>query len=229
MAEAEAAAKLDHAGIVPIYEVGESQSEPYLVMKLITGENLAQRLQRGPLSIDDTVQLGIQLAHAVHHAHQRGVIHRDLKPANILLDAEHDDRPMITDFGIAKLVQSIRQRMTSAGEPIGTPHYMPPEQADQTRGPVGPEADVYSLGAVLYAALTGRPPFQAASAVDIVFQLLTKEPVSTKRLNATVPATLDAIVMKCLEKVPSRRYRPQENWPKTSITLPMANRPSQDR
>ncbi len=207
VAEAEASAQLDHPGIVPVYAVGETQNEPYLVMKLIKGENLAQRLQRGPLSIEEATQLGISLAQAVHHAHQRGVIHRDLKPANILLDAEHNHRPVITDFGIAKLVQSIRQRMTSANEPIGTPHFMPPEQADQTRGAISPASDVYSLGAVLYTALTGRPPFQAASAVDVVFQLLTKEPVAPRRLNATIPATLDAIVMKCLEKAPARRYQ----------------------
>ncbi len=121
VAEAEASAQLDHPGIVPVYAVGETQNEPYLVMKLIKGENLAQRLHRGPLSIEEATQLGISLAQAVHHAHQRGVIHRDLKPANILLDAEHDHRPVITDFGIAKLVQSIRQRMTAANEPIGTP------------------------------------------------------------------------------------------------------------
>jgi serine/threonine protein kinase len=205
--EAEAAAKLDHAGIVSIYEVGEHNGEPYLVMRLIDGDNLAKRLQDGPLPVDIVTRIAIEVADAISHAHQRGVIHRDLKPANILLDRQENQRAIVTDFGVAKCIESIRGGLTTAGEPIGTPHYMPPEQADASRGEIGPAADIYSIGALIYAMLTGRPPFQAASSIDVILQVLSSEPVPPRRLNATVPATLEAIVLKCLQKEPTRRYK----------------------
>ncbi len=205
--EAEAAAKLDHPGIVCIYEVGEFQDEPYIVMEWIDGENLATRLYRGPLTIAEATRVAIDVANSMSHAHQRGVVHRDLKPANVLLDCQQDDRPIITDFGVAKCIESIRGGLTTAGEPIGTPHYMPPEQADSSRGVIGPASDVYSIGAMIYAMLTGHPPFQAASSIDVILQVLSSEPVPPRRLNATIPATLEAIVMKCLKKDAKHRYK----------------------
>lgn len=203
--EAEAVARLDHPGIVTIYEVGEHDGHPFLAMKLIEGGSLSQHLQQGPLDAERALKIAIEVSEAISHAHERGVIHRDLKPANILLD--QDGRAVVTDFGVAKCFESLRAQLTTAGEPIGTPHFMPPEQADPGRGAIGPASDVYSIGAVIYAMLTGRPPFQAASPIDVIMQVLSSDPVPPRRLNATVPAALDAIVMMCLQKDPRRRYR----------------------
>lgn len=203
--EAEAVARLDHPGIVTIYEVGQYESQPFLAMKYASGGSLASVLQKGPLSVERTLELAIEIAEAISHAHERGVIHRDIKPANVLLD--NDGRAVITDFGVAKFTHAAACLLTTAGEPIGTPHFMPPEQADAGRGVIGPPSDIYSIGAVIYAMLTGRPPFQAASSLDVILQVLSNEPVSPRRLNATVPVPLDAIVMKCLQKEPTRRYR----------------------
>lgn len=203
--EAEAVARLDHPGIVTIYEVGQHDGQPFLAMKLIEGGSLSQRLQQGPLDCKRALEIAIEVSEAIAHAHQRGVIHRDLKPANILLD--QDGHAVVTDFGVAKCVENARCQLTTAGEPIGTPHYMPPEQADANRGVVGPASDVYSIGALIYAMLTGRPPFQAASAIDVMLQVLANDPVPPKQLNSTVPVTLEAIVLKCLQKESKRRYQ----------------------
>ena len=143
------------------------------------------------------------MAEAIAYAHRRGVIHRDLKPANILLDA--DGNPRVTDFGLAKRVQA-DSGLTGSGQVMGTPSYMPPEQAGGRRGEVGPAADVYALGATLYCMITGRPPFQAATAMDTVLQVLSEEPVPPRRLNATIPRDLETICLKCLEKEPGKRY-----------------------
>lgn len=203
--EAEAVARLDHPGIVTIYEVGEDDGHPFLAMKLIEGGSLSQLLQQGPLDAQRALKIAIEISEAIAHAHARGVVHRDLKPANILLD--QDGHAVVTDFGVAKCLESFRCQLTTAGEPIGTPHFMPPEQADAGRGEIGPAADVYSIGAVIYAMLTGRPPFQAASPIDVIMQVLSSDPVPPRRLNATVPVALDAIVMMCLQKDPRKRYR----------------------
>ena len=203
--EAAAVARLDHPGIVTIYEVGKHDGQPFLAMKLIEGGNLSQRLQQGPLECKHALEIAVEVSEAIAHAHQRGVIHRDLKPANILLD--QDGHAVVTDFGVAKCLEIARCQLTTTGEPIGTPHFMPPEQADANRGTVGPASDVYSIGAVLYAMLTGRPPFQAASAIDVMLQVLANDPVPPKQLNSTVPVTLEAIVLKCLQKEPRRRYQ----------------------
>ena len=202
--EAEAAANLDHPGIVPIFEVGQHEGQHYFSMGFVEGQSLAQRLAEGPLPAREAAALiRSRSAEAIAYAHQRGVIHRDLKPANILLDA--DGNPRVTDFGLAKRVQA-DSGLTGSGQIMGTPSYMPPEQAGGKRGEVGPAADVYSLGATLYALITGRPPFQAATAMDTVLQVLNDEPVPPRRLNATIPRDLETICLKCLEKEPGKRY-----------------------
>jgi hypothetical protein len=201
--EAEAAANLDHPGIVPIFEVGQHEGQHYFSMGFIEGQSLSQRLAAGPLSPREAAALMVKVAEAIDYAHRRGVIHRDLKPGNILLD--QNGNPRVTDFGLAKKAQS-DSGLTGSGQIMGTPSYMPPEQAGGQRGTVGPAADVYALGATLYALLTGRPPFQAATAMDTVIQVIGQEPVSPRRLNPSVPRDLETICLKCLEKEPGKRY-----------------------
>ncbi len=201
--EAEAAANLDHPGIVPIYEVGQHEGQHYFSMGFVEGQSLSQRLADGPLPPREAAALMVKVAEAIAYAHSRGVIHRDLKPGNILLDRQGN--PRVTDFGLAKKLEG-DSGLTGSGQIVGTPSYMPPEQAGGNRGEVGPAADVYALGATLYCAVTGRPPFQAATAMDTVLMLLSEEPVPPRRLNATISLDLETICLKCLEKEPGRRY-----------------------
>jgi eukaryotic-like serine/threonine-protein kinase len=201
--EAEAAANLDHPGIVPIFEFGQHEGQHYFSMGFVDGRSLSQRLADGPLAPREAAELIGRVSEAIDYAHQHGVIHRDLKPANILLDQKGN--PRITDFGLAKKIQG-DSGLTGSGQIMGTPSYMPPEQAGGRRGEVGPAADVYALGATLYALVTGRPPFQAATPMDTVIQLLTDEPVPPRRINAALPRDLETICLKCLEKEPGRRY-----------------------
>ncbi len=201
--EAEAAANLDHPGIVPIFEVGQHEGQHYFSMGFVEGQSLSQRLAEGPLPAREAAELIRRVSEAIEYAHQRGVIHRDLKPANILLD--QNGNPRVTDFGLAKRVQS-DSGLTGSGQIMGTPSYMPPEQAGGKWGDVGPHADVYALGATLYALITGRPPFQAATAMDTVIQVISDEPVPPRRLNASVPLDLETICLKCLEKEQGKRY-----------------------
>ncbi len=201
--EAEAIARLDHPSIVPVYDVGQVGDRPYIAMKYIAGQTLAQRLEQGPLAPREAARLAAHVAHAVHAAHQAGVLHRDLKPSNILLD-DHN-RPIVTDFGLAKQ-QASSVDLTGSGAAVGTPLYAAPEQAAGARGHVGPASDVYSLGCLLYHMLTGRPPFQAATAGDLLMMVLEQEPVPPRVLNPKVDRDLEMITLRCLQKPPDLRY-----------------------
>jgi outer membrane protein assembly factor BamB/predicted Ser/Thr protein kinase len=209
-AEAQAAAKLEHPHIVPIFEIGEHEGQHYFSMAYIDGESLAHRVSRGVLPPREAAEILHKAARAIAFAHVEGVVHRDLKPANILIDQAGE--PHITDFGLAKRVggdrpgETVASNLTATGQVLGTPSYMPPEQAAGNTADVGPLADVYSLGAVLYCLLTGRPPFQAASPIDTLLQVIQQEPVSPRVLNPAIPRDLETICQKCLEKDPARRY-----------------------
>jgi len=202
-AEAEAAARLDHPHIVPVHEVGEQDGLHYFSMGFVEGRSLKDRLRDGPLEPGEAARLVQTMAEAVQYAHEKGVVHRDLKPDNVLIDAE--GRPRITDFGLAKRLDADSE-MTRTGQVMGTPSYMPPEQARSDLANVGPLSDVYSLGAILYALLTGRPPFQAANTLETLKQVLERDPVPPRQLDPAVDRDLETICLKCLEKDPQRRY-----------------------
>jgi hypothetical protein len=199
--EAEAAANLDHPGIAPIHEIGEHEGQHFFSMGFVEGTSLAAKLADGPLPPNPAAALVVQIAEAVQYARAQSVIQCDLKPSNVLLDVH--GRPKVTDFGLAKKLQA-DSGLTHTGQVMGTPSYMPPEQAEGKN--VGPSADVYALGAILYFLLTGRPPFQAATPMDTLLQVVRQDPVAVRQLNATVPRDLETICLKCLEKEPKRRY-----------------------
>jgi WD40 repeat protein len=201
-AEAETLARLRHPNVVQIYEVGEVDGKPYLALEFLEGGSLNQKLQGTPLPPWEAARLVEVLAGAVQAAHQGQIVHRDLKPANVLLTA--DGTPKITDFGLAKRLDEAGQ--TQSGAVLGTPSYLAPEQASGQSKQVGPAADVYALGAILYECLTGRPPFKAATTVDTLLQVANEEPVAPRRLQPKVPRDLETICLKCLSKEPSRRY-----------------------
>jgi serine/threonine-protein kinase len=202
-AEAEAVAGLRHANIVQVYDVADHEGRPYFTMELVDGGSLAQKLAGTPEPARQAAALLATLARAVHVAHQGGIVHRDLKPANILLTA--DGTPKIADFGLARHFRG-GPALTLSGARIGTPSYMAPEQAIGKAGTIGPAADVYSLGAILYELLTGRPPFRGETAAETERQVIAEEPVPPSRLNAKVPRDLETICLKCLHKAPERRY-----------------------
>jgi WD40 repeat protein len=201
--EAEAVARLQHPNVVQIHEVGTHNGLPYFCMELVDGGSLADKVRGTPQPPREAAALLEVLARAVHHAHQKGIVHRDLKPANVLLCA--DGTPKIADFGLAKQ-QEGHAEQTASGAVVGTPSYMAPEQAAGRRRAVGPAADVWALGAILYAQLTGRPPFVGATALDTLRQVLHQEPVPPRLLQPGVPRDLETICLKCLRKEPAQRY-----------------------
>jgi len=201
--EAEAVAGLRHANIVQIHDVGEHEGRPYFTMEFVEGGSLGQKLAGTPQPAGQAAGLAATLAEAMQVAHQGGIVHRDLKPANILLTA--DGASKISDFGLARRLED-GAALTLSGTPLGTPSYMAPEQAGSKTRPIGPAADVYALGAILYELLTGRPPFRAETAAETMLQVIYQEPASPSRLNAKVPRDLETICLKCLHKEPERRY-----------------------
>ena len=202
--EAAAAAGLQHRNIVAIHEVGEHEGQPYFSMDFVEGRNLAEMVREHPLSAKRAALYLKVIAEAIHFAHQKGVLHRDLKPSNVLID--QFDEPRITDFGLAKQLND-QNEITITGQVLGTPSYMPPEQALGKRDAVGPAGDIYSMGAILFHVLTGRPPFVSESVTETLEQVLRAEPISPRFLNPSVPRDLETICLKCLEKEPVRRYQ----------------------
>ena len=226
--EAEAVARLQHPNIVTVYEVGDRDGLPYIVMEYVEGRTLGQRLSDGPLPPREAARLVAEVARAVQHAHEQGILHRDLKPANILLQSPQssvlspqlkDSRlgigdgglrtPKVTDFGLAKRLSvspaSVREWRTQTGAIVGTPGYMAPEQATGRRE-LTPATDVYALGAILYECLTGRPPFQATNPVDALMMVVEQEPVPPRLLVSGIDRDLELICLKCLQKPPELRY-----------------------
>jgi WD40 repeat protein/serine/threonine protein kinase len=204
-AEAEAAARLDHPNIVPIYEVGETDGRHFFSMRFMEGGTLTARMggPKSTLSNESAVHLLAKVCGAVHFAHQRGILHRDLKPGNILLSAEGE--PCVSDFGLAKFMVGARQA-TVSGAVLGSPSYMAPEQASGKPGQVSTAADVYSLGAILYEMLTGQPPFRADTPLATLRQVVEQEPKRPSTINLRADPDLEIICLKCLEKEPQRRY-----------------------
>jgi serine/threonine protein kinase len=201
--EAEAVARLQHANIIQIHEIGEHAGLPFFSMEYAEGGSLAQKLAVRPLPAAEAAELVRTLAEAVDHAHQRNVIHRDLKPANVLLAG--DGRPLITDFGLAKLLDGDTS-LSVSGAILGTASYMAPEQAEGRTREVGPATDVYALGAILYELLTGGPPFRAETWQATVQQVIHDDPPPPRQLQPDVPTDLEQICLKCLAKDPGRRY-----------------------
>ena len=204
-AEAEAAANLDHPHIVPVHEVGEHNGQQYFSMKFIEGGSLAAH----PRSDVKSEVLGlIAIARAVHHAHQHGVLHRDLKPSNVLVDPRGDRH--VTDFGLAKRLADVDRSLTEAGQILGTPRYMSPEQA-AGRKDLTVAADIYALGVILYERLTGRTPFEGGTPLDLLRQVRESEPPRPSGLRPGLDRDLETVVLKCLDKDPSRRYLTAED------------------
>src|SRR5262245_25325723 len=202
--ESAAAAILQHPNIVAIHDVGVHEGRHYFSMDYVEGRSLAQLVGQQPLAPARAARYVELIAAAIHYAHERGILHRDLKPSNVLIDA--NDQPRITDFGLARRLDG-DSSLTMTGQVLGSPNFMPPEQAGAKRGKVSRPSDVYALGGILYYLLTARAPFQADSLEHLLSQVLNTEPVSPRLLNPSVPRDLETITLKCLEKEPSRRYR----------------------
>jgi serine/threonine protein kinase len=201
--EAEAAARLEHPGIVPIHEVGERDGQCYFSMKFVEGGQLDEVVKREPMSIRSAVELIAKVARTVHYAHEHGILHRDIKPGNILLDKDWE--PHLTDFGLARLLDT-QSSVTRTIDVLGTPSYMAPEQAAGETTRLSKATDVYGLGAVLYQLLTGQPPFAGGTTYETIRLLRDTEPRQPRLLNPKVDRDLSTICLKCLEKDPQRRY-----------------------
>jgi serine/threonine-protein kinase len=202
--EAQSAARLEgHPNIVAVHEVAEVNGQPYFSMKYIEGTTLARLVAENPLPPRTAARHVAAISRAVHYAHQHGILHRDLKPSNVLIDAQGE--PHVTDFGLAKRVEG-GGSLTQTGAVVGTPSYMPPEQASGHRGELSPASDVYSLGAILYELITGRPPFKAASTFDTIMLVREQDVVPPRLLNPKVDRELEMICLKCLQKPARLRY-----------------------
>ncbi|HQZ67706.1 MAG TPA: WD40 repeat domain-containing serine/threonine protein kinase, partial [Planctomycetaceae bacterium] len=203
-AEAKATARLTHPNIVPVYEVDQGNGVHFFSMPWIDGPNLETLAREHVLSTRAAAEICRDLADALEYAHQNGVIHRDVKPLNILIGPDH--KPRLTDFGVARF-RDQDQRLTTTGQIIGTASYMAPEQATERGTDLGPTADVYSLGATLYRCITGRPPFQAGTTMEVLRQVANEEPVRPRRLNQEIDADIETLCLKCLEKKPANRFQ----------------------
>ena len=207
--EAKTIALLKHPHVVQVYEFGTHEEKPFFSLEFMEGGSLADKLRGEPQPPAQAAQMLQALAQAVQAAHDQGIVHRDLKPANILLTA--DGIPKISDFGVAKQGDSV---MTATGDVLGTPSYMAPEQAEGKTKLVGPSADIYALGAILYELLTGRPPFKGASAWETIRLVTNSEPVTPRQLQPGVPRDLETICLKCLERTrPGATRRPRISRP----------------
>jgi predicted Ser/Thr protein kinase len=203
LAEASATARLQHPNIVPVYDVGEIDGRPFFSMQCIRGETLSERLADGPLPEREAARIVVAAARAIGYAHRQGVLHRDVKPSNILLD--QSGKPHVTDFGLAKQ-GSDDANLTHSGAVLGTPAYMSPEQAAGSRSDIGPASDIYSLGCVLYHALTGRPPLVANSPVELVLMVMEQDPPPPRALRPSLDRDLEMIAVRCLQKPIDLRY-----------------------
>jgi eukaryotic-like serine/threonine-protein kinase len=202
-AESKAAARLQHPNIVGIHDAGQQLGQHYFAMDYIDGPNLAEWVRRDNPTIEQRVECLAAVARAADYLHAQGIVHRDLKPSNILVD--RSGRPFVTDFGLARVFNS-DSRQTQTGTIIGTPSYMPPEQAAGRLAEISPRSDVYSLGAILYELLCGRPPFQRDNPLDVLVEVLEGEPDRPTQVNKKVPRELELVCLKCLEKAPEKRY-----------------------
>jgi predicted Ser/Thr protein kinase len=201
--EAEASARLQHSNIVPIHAVGEVLRRPFFVMDFIEGRSLQDLVRAGELSPRSALEIAEQIAEALHYAHQQGVIHRDLKPANIIVD--RFGRPQVMDFGLAKQIDD-DVGLTKAGTTMGTPAYMPPEQAAGDLAEIDEQSDVYSLGALLYEMITGKPPFAGSSTMNILMKVLEDDPLPPRSINPRIHRDVETICLKAMDKAKERRY-----------------------
>ena len=202
-AEARATARLRHRNIVAIHEIGEESGRHFFAMDFVEGESLSAIVGRGPLAPEQAARWMVSIAQAVHHLHEQGIVHRDLKPSNVVIDAAGE--PIVMDFGLAKVFDS-EHAATRSGAILGTPSYMSPEQAAGRNSLISARSDVYSLGAMLYEMLSGRPPFREATPLDTLVQVIEGEPTLLRQLRSTIPRELELICFRCLEKNPARRY-----------------------